>query len=197
MPHIVLLAAGGSERLGSPKQLLSYQGTTLIRHLIKVALDSRARGVTVVLGANANLIEPEIVRLHVKITKNPEWKTGMASSIRTAVALLRDSSDAVLFMVSDQPLVTTPSLNSIIDRFRDSGGQIVASGYAGTVGIPALFPKRFFPELLQLTGDAGAKSILLRHRQELIAIPFPDGAVDIDTLSDLKKLLGDSGNSGS
>jgi molybdenum cofactor cytidylyltransferase len=197
VPHIVLLAAGGSERLGSPKQLLSYQGTTLIRHLIKVALDSRARGVTVVLGANANLIEPEIVRLHVKITKNPEWKTGMASSIRTAVALLRDSSDAVLFMVSDQPLVTTPSLNSIIDRFRDSGGQIVASGYAGTVGIPALFPKRFFPELLQLTGDAGAKSILLRHRQELIAIPFPDGAVDIDTLSDLKKLLGDSGNSGS
>lgn len=197
MPHIVLLAAGASERLGSPKQLLPYQGTTLIRHLVKVALDSRARGVTIVLGANADLIEPEIARMHVNIVRNPEWKTGMASSIRAALEAVRDFANAVLFMVSDQPLVTTPSLNSIIDRFRDSGGQIVASGYAGTVGIPALFPKRFFPELLQLTGDAGAKSILLRHRQELIAIPFPDGAVDIDTLSDLKKLLGNSGNSGS
>ncbi|GJQ21092.1 MAG: 4-diphosphocytidyl-2C-methyl-D-erythritol kinase [Bacteroidia bacterium] len=195
-PHIVLLAAGASERLGTPKQLLPYQGTTLIRHLLKVALDSRAGGVTVVLGAHADLIEPEISRMHVKVARNREWQTGISSSIRAGLEGVQ-GADSVLFMLSDQPLVTTPFLNSIIDRSRESPGRIVASAYKGTVGVPALFPHRHFSELSRLKGDEGAKSFLLRHRQEILTLPFPDGAVDIDNLSDLKKLRQDPSHSNS
>ncbi|MEX2115867.1 MAG: nucleotidyltransferase family protein [Bacteroidota bacterium] len=186
--HAMILAAGESLRLGSPKQLLLYQGTTLIRHLAKTALDSRAHKVSVVIGANAGEIEAEVSRLPLSVINNAKWQEGISSSIRAAVAALGSDTAAVLFLLSDQPLVSTPILNALIEAFREHPDRIIACAYADTVGVPAIFPKSYFPDLAALTGDAGAKTVLLRNSATVSTIPFPDGAIDIDSLSDLKKL---------
>jgi len=186
--HAAILAAGESLRLGSPKQLLLYQGTPLIRHLAKTALDSRAHKVSVVIGANAQEIRDEISRLPLSVIDNAKWKEGMSSSIRAAVETLGPNAAAILFLLSDQPLVSTPVLNALIDSFKTHPDRIAACAYSNTVGVPALFPKGYFPDLASLTGDAGAKTVILRNSSFVSKIPFPDGAVDIDSLSDLKKL---------
>ncbi len=184
----MILAAGESLRLGSPKQLLLYQGTTLIRHLAKTALDSRAGRVSVVIGANAEKIRDEISRLPVTIIRNVNWQEGMASSIRAAVETEGQNAAAILFLLSDQPLVSTPILNALVDSFRQDPDRIAACTYSNTVGVPALFPKSYFRELTELAGDAGAKTVILRHIDSVSKISFPEGGVDIDSLSDLKKL---------
>lgn len=186
--HAVILAAGESLRLGSPKQLLLFRGTTLIRHLAKTALDSRADKVSIVIGANAEEIRAEVSRLPVTIVKNATWKEGMSSSIRAAVEALGPNAAAMLFLLSDQPLVSTPILNSLIESFREHPRHIAACSYSNTVGVPALFPREFYPDLSSLTGDAGAKTVILRNLKSVSQIPFPEGSIDIDSLSDLKKL---------
>jgi molybdenum cofactor cytidylyltransferase len=186
--HATILAAGESLRLGSPKQLLLYQGTSLIRYLAKTALDSRAHKVSVVIGAHAQKIRDEISHLPLSIISNPKWNEGISSSIRAAVETLGPNAAAILFLLSDQPLVSTPILNALVDSFRRYSDRIAASAYSNTVGVPALFPKGYFHELAGLTGDAGAKTVILRHMDSVSTIPFPEGAVDVDTLSDLKKL---------
>ncbi len=185
---IVILAAGGSKRLGGPKQMLLYQGTSMIRHLAKGALDSRAGKVAVVLGAYLETIEQEIESMPVRIIRNEKWEEGMGGSIAMAVESVRNESDAILFTASDQPLVTTPFLNSMIEASRASAKRIIAAEYSETLGIPALFPGKYFDELAALSGDSGAKKIILKHRTSVIGIPFPEGSVDIDQLTDLKKL---------
>ena len=185
---IVILAAGASERLGSPKQLLFYKGTSLIRFITKEALDSRADKVAVVLGAEYETIEPEIARQRVTIVRNQEWNKGIGVSIRLGVTAIQEGMDGILLSVCDQPLVTTPLLNSLIERFRESPSNIVASQYSDTLGVPALFPRKSFPDLTSLQDDSGAKSIILRNPSSTIPVPFPEGSIDIDELSDLKKL---------
>lgn len=112
----------------------------------------------------------------------------MSSSIRAAVETLGPNADAILFLLSDQPLVSTPVLNALIDSFRQDPNRIAASSYSNTVGVPALFPKQYFPDLAALAGDAGAKTVILRNLNTISKIPFPEGSIDIDSLSDLKKL---------
>lgn len=186
--HATILAAGESLRLGSPKQLLLYQGTSLIRHLVKTTLDSRADKVSVVVGANAEEIRDEISRLPITIINNANWKEGMSSSIRAAVEASGPDAAAVLFLLSDQPLVSTPILNALVDSFRQHPDRIAACSYSKTVGVPALFPREYFPDLVSLTGDSGAKTVILRNLNAVSQIPFPEGSIDIDSLSDLKKL---------
>ena len=185
---IVILAAGGSERLGSPKQLLFYKGTSLIRSITKEALNSRAGKVAVVLGADYDTIEAEIARQRVAIVRNRDWQKGIGSSIRAGVAAIQEGMDGILIALSDQPLVATPHLNLLIERFKESPGNIVASQYSDSLGVPALFPRTCFPELLALPDDSGAKSVILRHQSSATAVPLPEGSIDIDELSDLKKL---------
>jgi molybdenum cofactor cytidylyltransferase len=116
--RVVILAAGESSRLGSPKQLLLFRGTTLIRHLAKTALDSRAKGVSIVLGAHAEKIRNEVSRLPVSIVENPRWSNGIASSIGAAVAALAPDTSAVILALSDQPLVTMMKTRSALPHAR-------------------------------------------------------------------------------
>ena len=184
---IVILAAGASKRMGMPKQLLPYRGRTLVRHAVETTLGSTCRPVVVVLGANAEEIQPEVEGLSVQIVKNPHWAEGLGSSIRAGMEALmpaKDPPEAVVLALCDQPLVGSEDIQALVDAYRSTQRPIIASEYAGTLGVPALFAQPVLPELLHLAGDAGAKQVIQRHLATVWKIPCPHAAVDLDTLED-------------
>jgi molybdenum cofactor cytidylyltransferase len=186
---VIIMAAGGSSRLGTPKQLLPYDGKTLLQYTVDVAKESIANPVIVVLGWKAEDIQTSIKGATVVV--NTEWRDGMASSIRCGInALLQvePSTDGALILVCDQPYVTSNLLNQLVSEYQKTKRPIIASSYDNTLGVPALFHKSMFPALLGLTGDYGAKSIIQQHAGEIGAVAFSKGGVDIDTEDDYKKL---------
>lgn len=186
------MAAGASTRLGEPKQALAYQGETLLQRAMQAALTSACQPVVVVLGANSPKLLPQLEGLPVKVALNPAWEEGMASSIRCGLSKLLElmpEASGVVFMVCDQPYVEASLLNSLIQVKQERSKKIVASAYQETVGTPALFDKTYFPELLALQGQEGAKKVLFRHKEDVASVGFPAGAVDIDTKEDYTSLL--------
>ena len=175
---IVVLAAGASTRLGTPKQLLPYNGTTFIRRTIETSLLAQADSVHVVFGYEAKKMKSEISDLQVDIVLNPHWQNGISTSIRSGIQSLESNIDAAIIVLCDQPKLSTAILNT----------SIVTCTYAGTVGVPTLYDRRIFPELLALRGDNGAKPIIERYAAERIEIDFSGGEVDIDTIADQGKL---------
>jgi len=189
MTGIIILAAGSSSRLGAAKQALNYQGQTLLQRAVQTALDSDGEIVAVVLGANAEILQSSIIKQPVHVFFNTDWEEGMASSIRCGInELLKAAPNLIsaILMLCDQPYVDTSLINQLIQKA--SANKIVASAYNGTVGAPVLFDRSFFPALLSLTGHEGAKRILLDHPDSVISIPFPLGAIDIDTIADYDRL---------
>ena len=185
----VVLAAGASTRMGTPKQLLVYQGQTLIRRAAETALASVCDPVVVVLGANAVQAGNEL-ELPVIVTRNREWETGMSSSIRAGLeALLGDwTLDAVVMMLCDQPFVTSALINQLVECRSRTGKSIVASDYRGTLGVPALFSSTFFAELAALTGDQGARQIIQNYPHDTATVSFSAAAIDVDTPHDYDAL---------
>ena len=187
-----MLAAGSSSRLGTPKQLLNYNGNSLLQYVTGIAADAAANAVVIVLGANAHLLLPEIDKKKADVVINNNWQQGMASSIIAGLSFLLEkysSTDGVIFMMCDQPFVNVSLLNDLIITQRQTGKPIVASSYNNTIGAPALFHKSIFPELLNLTGDTGARMIIQRHITEVATVPFSKGNIDIDTAEDYEKLM--------
>jgi molybdenum cofactor cytidylyltransferase len=186
-----LLAAGSSTRLGKPKQLLEYNGGSLLRHVLRIAAEAEANPLIVVLGANADLLIQEIDEKEADIVINKDWKEGMASSIIAGLNALLEkypSVDGVIFMMCDQPFVSESLLNDLIITQQQTGKSIVTSSYDNTMGPPALFHKSIFPELLQLHGDTGARMILQQHINEVATVLFSKGNIDIDTMEDYEAL---------
>ena len=189
---IIVLAAGASGRFGRPKQLLKYRGKSLLRYVLDIAKNVNAHPLIVVLGANSHLTSNEITgdKDIYKII-NDNWSEGISSSIRSGLNALHQiapSSDAAIFMVCDQPFITSSLLNNLIRVQKETGKPIVASGYENTIGTPVLFHKTLFPELLALKGDAGAKKIIKQHAGSFVTISFPKGNIDIDTKEDYEAL---------
>ena len=186
---IVILAAGPSSRLGEPKQLVIFKGETLLRRLAQNAVLA-SKNVFVVLGAHENLIAPTLENLPVQIIKNPRWATGMASSIATglaaAMAQVADL-EGVIFSVCDQPRLSAAVFQKIISQKNLSKKGIVACGYGGSAGVPVLFSKKYFPKLLLLEGEKGAKNLIRENPGDLDLVDFPGGDWDIDELRDLPK----------
>jgi molybdenum cofactor cytidylyltransferase len=188
---LILLAAGASTRLGSdsPKQLLTYQGKTLLRHAAETACASQCVKRVVVLGAQANRFEREIDHLDIVFCVNENWAEGMGSSLRVGLeSLVGENLTGVLVMLCDQPLLTAEHLDSLILAHANTTQQIIASDYGERCGVPCLFPSLFFPDLLMLSGDEGARQLLRKHKDNLIPIPFLEGKFDIDTLQDWQAL---------
>ncbi|HTE10817.1 MAG TPA: nucleotidyltransferase family protein [Chitinophagaceae bacterium] len=188
---IIILAAGSSSRLGSPKQSLAYRQTTLLKHSIEVALGSRAQQVIVVLGADAATIQPAIENNRLSFIVNDQWQEGIAASIRRGLRYLirqKPAAQNVLFMVCDQPYITVDLLDKLVTLQKKTGNAIVASKYAETTGIPAIFAKELFPELLQLRGDAGARKLIMQQPGAVATVSFPLGDIDIDTKADYGNL---------
>jgi molybdenum cofactor cytidylyltransferase len=192
---IILLAAGGSSRLGKPKQLLLYKGQTLLQNTLSVALTSNAQSVIVVLGANADILQTEITNGKIHVVVNDDWQEGMGSSIRTGVKAITEinpSTEGVILLVCDQPFINSALLNNLITAHQKTGKEIVACTYGNTFGPPVFFHQSLFSELLQLKGDTGARSIVQKHLDNMEAIPFPEGIFDIDTKGDYEKIKGNA-----
>jgi molybdenum cofactor cytidylyltransferase len=187
---VILLAAGASARLGTPKQLLPWEGEPLVRRAARVACGSRATPVIVVVGAYAPEVRQTLEGMPVEIIEHPEWPEGQGSSLRAGLAYLRGCEppiDAAIVMLCDQPLVTAELLDALIDQHRDTGARIVASEYASSGpgsslvrGVPALFHRSVFHDLDALRGDVGARGIIARYVSQITIVPFPGGALDVD-----------------
>lgn len=188
---LVILAAGASTRLGKPKQLLKYKGKNLLQNAIDAATGSTVASVVVVLGANAADVSKNIDKSKTRVLVNTEWEEGMASSVRNGLneLLFSDpSTDAVIFLVCDQPHISSDVINNLVRSQRETGKPIVTCSYGETIGPPALFHKSLFPELMQLKGDAGARKIIKLHSHEVATVPFEKGNIDIDTEADYNAL---------
>ena len=177
--------------MGRPKQLLPYNGKSLLAHTVDMANDADANPVIVVLGANAALLEKEIDEKKVHIVENKEWQEGMASSIRCGLNTLMHIaplSDAVILMVCDQPHISSSLLNELIATQKKTRKLIVTSQYENTIGPPALFYKTIFTGLLKLKGDAGARKIVEQYKNDTATVLFSKGNIDIDTEADYQAL---------
>lgn len=188
---IILLAAGSSSRLGRPKQLIEFQYKTLIQKSIDEANKSQANCLVLVLGANAERIQTGFEPSSTPFIVNPDWQHGLSSSMQVGLRLLMEKEviDQVLLMLCDQPFVDASLLDQLITAKHTSGKGIVAAAYSNTLGVPALFDRRYFEELLQLTGSEGAKKVIFNHQEEVYALDFPLGAVDLDTEDDVYQFL--------
>jgi molybdenum cofactor cytidylyltransferase len=189
---LILLAAGASRRLGKPKQSLQFEGETLLRRAVKTALASDCQSVIVVLGANAEKLELEIEEFDAHIIKNPDWERGMGTSIQIGLEELlkrQPKISGVILAVCDQPFVSVGLLKQLTENFRLTNAPIIACAYGETLGVPTLFSRNLFSELLTLKADNGAKKIIYKHREKVIKIPFEAGALDIDTEQDYLNLI--------
>ena len=187
---VVILAAGASTRMGTPKQLLPLQGRSFLRHAAETALASVCQPVVVVLGAYAERLRQEVEDLPVQVVENLRWAEGMSSSVGAGVAALEATPDkisAVVLTLCDQPFVSAEVINQIVEAYHVTGKPIVASEYAGTLGVPALFSRTFFSELKALRRGEGAKQVIAKHAHEVFGVPFPEGAIDIDTPKDYEQ----------
>lgn len=189
---IVILAAGASKRMGSPKQLLKWGDETLINYSIKTVQKVNTKSVVVVLGANFELIKNGIQTSEVTILNNPHWEKGLGTSIAVAVEYLQNSKssvDGVLITLCDQPLITSDFLKLLISKFQLDKNQIIATSYGnGKHGVPALFDKVYFNELMGLSDDQGAREILKRQSNNVIGVTPPESNVDLDTKEDYTTL---------
>jgi molybdenum cofactor cytidylyltransferase len=188
----IVLAAGASNRLGQPKQLLMYRGEFLIERAIRLANEAGAAPVIAVLGAHVEIICASIGLNDSILSINDQWEQGIASSIHSGLRTLDAAaagSSGVLILSCDQPRLTAAHLRALIERFaaRNQAG-IVASAYAGVHGAPAIFPRSVFAELFALKGDKGARALLVEPPCPLIALDFAGGEVDIDEPGDLAQL---------
>lgn len=189
---MIIAAAGCSSRLGRPKQLLQFKGRTLLAHTIEAGLQSRCRETVVVLGAECERIRLSIEDAPVRIVENESWQEGIAGSIRCGLKALELSDlaiDAAIIATCDQPFLSHHILNALIEAFEAEQKPIVACRYSQTLGTPVLFQRSIFPELNALAGLTGAKQIIMSDPARVAKLPFPDGALDIDTLADYEELL--------
>lgn len=189
---LLILGAGNSSRLGQPKQLLRYKNESLIRHMAREAIAAINAPVMVVTGANAPLIEAELQDLPLTIIRNEQWAAGMGSSISkgmSAMVKAHPGLQGVIIMVCDQPFVNAVLLQQLITLQQTSGKGLIACFYENTAGTPVLFSQPYFDALIVMEGQTGAKSILQHYTDDLVLLPFPPGALDIDTIEDYQRLL--------
>lgn len=189
----LLLAAGGSSRLGRPKQLVQYQGETLIRRSTKAIIDAGCSPVIVVIGGEIEGSTAELNDLPVQIVLNPEWRTGMSSSIASGIRRLIEIEPqikGVLITLCDQPDVTAHFLACFINQYSEEQQDIIATDDGEVIGVPALFSARVFDQLLSLEGDKGARQ-LIRNSDKVATIRADAVFSDVDTQEDLVRLQDD------
>lgn len=188
---VLILAAGNSSRMGSIKQLLPWENTTLMAHSIHQAERSNAREVLVVLGANFDLIRRKLSSQRGEFVENKNWKRGLGTSISCGVGYALSkwgNLNGLLVMLADQPLIDTSYLNLMIEKFETSEKGIIATKYKSRVGVPAIFSFTYFQELKELHDDFGAKKMIAKFKDDIFEMEGRGKTEDIDTLEDYKRL---------
>ncbi len=191
----VVLAAGASKRMEAIKQLLPWQGSTLLGHVLSQLRQSDACDVFLVLGAYETEILKHIDTTNIRLIRNDAWTSGMGSSISKAIDFIGKNQlvyDGLLLAVSDQPLIDVDHYNKLINSCINNK-RIIASCYKNDLGVPAVFGSVYFGELQSLQGDTGAKSIIKKHLDHLILMDAPDGEIDLDTKERYERFYGTHG----
>lgn len=189
---IIILAAGESKRMGSPKQLLQIEGKSLIHRTAEIALATDCYPVVMVIGANKPQIAPEIVDLPLTIIDNPMWHEGMSSSVKMGLAgvyMTYKEIEAVIILVCDQPYLSVSLLERMVEIYTTKKPRLIACRYGEELGVPALFDRTLFEELLDLKGDKGAKPVLIKHLDEAHILQFEAGSIDLDTPDEYQAFL--------
>jgi len=185
---IVILAAGASTRMGSPKQSLQFEGESLLRRAVAMAMSCKCRPIMVVLGCGADELKGQLNGLPISIVTNERWPAGMGTSIRAGITAI-GKVDAAMIFLCDQPLVSAAALDELVEAHFQSGKQITAAFYAGTAGTPAVFASSLFDELLSLEDHQGGKAIIQRYPEQVFTFPLPEAQTDIDTAADFARLV--------
>lgn len=186
--HCVVLAAGQSQRYGRTKLLEKLDGKPLLQHALESAQGACPGRVCLVTGQDSDAIFGAARGLADLLAHNPDFETGIGSSIRCGVKACRDHADAVLIMLADQPLVTGAHLSKLIATWDGNVNRIIASAYAGTRGPPILFGSTYFDELEKLQGDTGARHVLRDNQEAVSSVNCEPARFDIDTPTDLGTL---------
>jgi molybdenum cofactor cytidylyltransferase len=195
---IAVLAAGASRRLGRPKQLETFNGTSLVRHAVDQALAvaqrraSVALPVLVVTGAARSRVDAALSPLGPSVLTcyNSAYSSGMASSLRVAVEHAGQTNACIgLFvLLCDQPLIPVAALLALVDNFRADPDRAAVSRYDDRIGVPAILPAHLFAHLRQLSGDQGARHLLRAANTPLSPVEIPQAAVDVDTPAQRERL---------
>jgi CTP:molybdopterin cytidylyltransferase MocA len=187
---IIILAAGGSRRLGRPKQLLSVLGEPLLRRVVRMAADAAPDHLIVVLGSSASDCVPVIKDCNADIVVNPFWECGLAGSIRLGVERAEEEgANAVLLLLADQPWLNSEVIKRFLDRMSGQTDLIISARYDGILGAPMMFGSDWFPQLKKLEGDQGAKNLVPKEGGRIDVIDWSEGAIDVDTPEDLAGLM--------
>jgi molybdenum cofactor cytidylyltransferase len=185
---ILILAAGNSRRLGSPKQLVEWKKSTLLNHTIDQARKVDNSDVYVILGSNHNEIRNTITQ-KVSILVNPDWQKGMGSTITYAMrSIFNFDYEGIILSVCDQPHINNKIYSNLIAASKIENASIVVSKYRTSSGPPTFFSKAHFDALSRLKGENGAKCVVKNNMNNLTYSDFQLGHIDIDTEDDLRKL---------
>ena len=185
----VILSAGQSSRLKRPKQLLELGGEPVLRHVVRNASLSHLDQIVLVLGHEAAAIEDAVGDWGQTLAINPGFMSGQSSSLKVGLSAVDPNAEAVIFLLGDQPQVSTAVINAVVDRFRHGDARIVMPSYRGKRANPVLFAREFFPKLARITGDQGARSIVRAHPLDVATVEIDaDPPLDIDTEQDYERL---------
>ena len=186
----VLLAAGESKRLGQPKQLLRWHGRALIEHAAQAALDAGLDPVVVVIGSRADDMRAALRSTAVALVENPRWLEGMSTSLQAGLSALPAGAVAAILLLVDQPRVSANHLRALIAAYHTSGRPIIVSAFKGRRASPTLFDRSLFDQLMQISGDAGGRSVIQANPDlvEMIEVENELALIDIDTLEDWQRI---------
>lgn len=183
--HAAILAAGPATRFGDVKQLVRLRGEPVLHELAAHAAFVAGQSITVVVGAHAQLVAAALRQKSVSLALNRGWEEGIASSIRMAVHSAPPASAALLLMLADQVAITVDDLVRLHASWRRHPVLIAAALYDGAPGLPAIFPRWAFTDLLSLRGDSGARLVLRRNIDRVVRVPMSNARIDLDTSEDL------------
>ncbi len=188
----IVLAAGASSRFGEQKLLMPLDGKPIVRRTVEMTLASQVEHTVVVLGQEAELMRQALAELPVQCLVNPSYREGMSTSLRAGIGALPAATEAALIVLGDQPGVAPAILDGLIAAYRQSRKPIVVPIYeGGTRGNPVLFDASIFPELLEVTGDQGAREVIARDAGRVAPVTFPvPMPPDVDSRADYEALLG-------
>lgn len=185
----IVLAAGGSERLGQPKQLLRWKGETLVEKVARTAVDAGLSPVVVVTGAFADKVRAALIGLPVEISYNPDWEMGQASSVKAGLRGLNEKIGAAVFLLSDQPFVNKSIIRALVEQHSQTLAPIIAPLVDDLRGNPVLFDRTTFAGLASLEGDIGGRALFSRYPVDWIPWHDSNLLLDIDSQSDYDQLL--------
>lgn len=195
----VILAAGASRRLGQAKQLVKLDGEPLLRRAVRIADEVGCQPIIVVLGLEAHRMRSVLDGFRVIVAVNEDWRAGMGSSMRCGVETALQTGpppEDILLMVCDQVRLSAEVLRQLLRLHASAKYPITAARYGGRLGVPAVFSSIFFPDLLDVGGDRGARGILERNAARVGAVDFLDAELDLDTQDDRARSIVPGGTAG-